>query len=154
METSAPLKATASLRKPKTAPKLKQPYTSPVNGQIIQLTDNQHEFTEAALTAPTSDILINRVMEIYQTNRKSARVIARQNFLKPSIEQYLGDRGYKALDVLNQAMTDTKASWSDRITAANSVADRQFGRATQRVETHSTSVNLSLSLKDVVNQKQ
>ncbi len=137
------------LRKPKTAPKFKQPYKSPVNGSTVLLTDSQKQFTEAALTAPTSTLLIKRVMEIYQTNNQSARVIARQNFQKPNIEQYLGDRGYKALDVLNEAMTDDKANWSDRITAANSIADRQFGRATQKIESTSTSVNLTLSLKDV-----
>lgn len=138
------------LRKPKTAPKLKQPYKSPVNGQTVMLTDNQRQFTEAALQAPTSEILINRVMDIYQTNRNSAQVITRQNFNKPNIEQYLGDRGYKALDVLDQAMTDDKANWSDRITAANSIADRQFGRATQRTESISVSLQFGMDLGSVV----
>ena len=134
-------------RKPRTAPKLKQPYTSPINGQVVKLTDNQAQFTEAALTAPTSQTLIDRVQEIYQCNRKTAQVIARQNFLKPNIELYLGDRGYRAIDVLNEAMTDEKASWSDRISAAKDIADRQFGKATQRTESTSQSLVQHISSK-------
>lgn len=142
------------MRKPKTAPKLKQPYKSPVTGEIVNLTDNQRQFTEAALTTKDSETLINRVMEIYQTNKQSARVIARQNFSKPNIELYLGDRGYKAIDILTEAMEDDRAKWSDRITAANSIADRQFGKATQKIEQHSTSVNLNLDLTKMTDTEQ
>lgn len=140
------MKTLPKLRKPKTAPKLKQPYKSPITGQVVDLTDNQHQFTEAALTVKDSDVLINRVMEIYQTNRQSARVIARQNFNKPNIVEYLGDRGYQALDVLNEAMTDSKASWTDRIRAADSIADRQFGKAIIKQEVHSTGISLNIDL--------
>lgn len=140
------------LRKPKTAPKLKQPYKSPVTGEIVNLTDNQRQFTEAALTAKDSEVLINRVMDIYQTNKQSARVIARQNFNKPNIELYLGDRGYKAIDVLTEAMEDNSAKWSDRITAANSIADRQFGKATQNIQSTTEVVTLNLSLADIIQQ--
>lgn len=125
-------------RKPRTAPKLKQPYKSPITGQIVNLTDNQHQFTEAALKKTDSNVLIKRVQEIYETDRHTATVIARQNFNNPSIIQYLGDRGYRAIDVLNEAMTDEKAAWSDRIRAAQDIADRQFGKAMQRAEIKST----------------
>lgn len=138
-------------RKPKTAPKLKQPYKSPITGEIVQLTDNQHQFTDAALTAKDSATLINRVMEIYETDLQSARVIARQNFNKPNIELYLGDRGYKALDVLTEAMTDKEASWTDRIKAADSIADRQFGKATQRTEVKTQGVTLNIDLTSAIN---
>lgn len=138
------------LRRPKTAPKLKQPYKSPVSGQTVMLTDSQKQFTDAALTAPTSDLLIDRVMEIYQTNRNSAQVISRQNFSKPNIVEYLGDRGYRALDVLTEAMKDKEANWSDRINAAKDIADRQFGRATQRIEAHTTGVTLNLDLSSAL----
>lgn len=118
------------------------------------LTDNQKQFTEAALEAPTSGILIDRVQEIYRTkNRKTAQVIARQNFLKPNIEAYLGDRGYKALDVLTEAMNTKKASWSDRITAANSIADRQFGKATQKIEQTTTGVTLTIDLTSSLDEQ-
>lgn len=133
------------LRKPKTAPKLKQPYTN-TKGQTVMLTDNQKQFTDAALTIRDSKKFINKVKEIYQTNTNSAQVIARQNFNKPNIIEYLGDRGYRALDVLNEAMTDTDANWSDRIKAADSIADRQFGRAVQTLQANTTSVSINIDL--------
>jgi len=140
-------------RKPKTAPKLKQPYISP-DGIRVLLTDSQKEFTDAALQAKDSSVLIQRTMEIYETNLSSARVIARQNFSKPNIMEYLGDRGYKALDVLNEAMTDKKASWTDRIKAADSLADRQFGKAMQRQEVHTTGVTLTIDLTSSLSGEQ
>lgn len=138
-------------RKPKTAPKLKRPYISPA-GEKVWLTDSQHAFTEAALKAKDSETLINRVMEIYETNRASAAVIARQNFQKPNIELYLGDRGYKALDILQEAMTDSNAQWSDRIKAAESIADRQFGKATQRTEVTSRNINIQIDLTQALSE--
>lgn len=126
---ATPIKKT---RKPKTAPKFKRPYQSPVNGKVVNMTDSQAQFTAAALQLRDSDTLITRVQEIYETDRQTARVITRQNFNKPNIIEYLGDRGYKAVDVLTEAMQADSATWSERITAAKDIADRQFGKAVQR----------------------
>lgn len=144
-------------RKPKTAPKLKTPYISPNTGQVVRLTDNQKQFTDAVLSAPTSEILINRVMEIYQTNRKSAQVITRQNFLKPNIELYLGDRGYKALDVMYEIMTkqdlNSKSPDDTRLAAAKEIADRQFGKATQRTEVNSSKLSIHIDLTGTLEEE-
>lgn len=110
------------------------------------LTDSQKSFVDAALEAKDSSVLVKRVQEIYECEASVARVIARQNFQKPNIVEYLGDRGYKALDVLNEAMIDPDASWNDRIRAADSLADRTFGKATQRTESTSVSVNIGIDL--------
>lgn len=135
-------------RRPKAVSRLKQPYHN-VAGTKVMLTDQQYQFTQAALITKDSETLINRVREIYQTDAANARVIARENFQKPNIELYLGDRGYKALDVLHQAMLEAP-SWTDKIRAADSLADRQFGKATQRIEqqTNKVSININLNATD------
>lgn len=116
------------------------------------LTDKQKAFADAVQATATSEQLITQTQAIYDTDRNTARVMVAENLQKPNIVQYLGDRGYRALDVMNEAMNDKTAKWADRLRAAEGLADRQFGRPSTTVNVNSTTVAMSIDLtqKDVV----
>jgi hypothetical protein len=139
--------------KPKAGSRAKLPYTNP-QGKMVMLTDKQKQWVDALKGAKTAKELNAATRQIYNiSDDNTTRMMMSENMRKPNIVEYLGDRGYQALDVLQQAVTDENARWSDRIAAANSVADRQFGRATQRIEQHSTSVNVSIDLTNTASQE-
>jgi hypothetical protein len=125
-------------RKPKTAPKVKRPRINP-DGQKVWMTDNQHQFGEALLNAKGGSELIDKTQDIYETDRNTARVIINENLKKPNIQQYLGKRGYEAIDTIYQIMKKKKTSEETRLRAAQDLTDRYFGKAVQPSVTQSTS---------------
>lgn len=127
-------------------PRAKQPYVSP-DGETVMMTDKQHQFVQTALEQPTSETLIKRTMEIYNTDRQNALVIARQNFNKPNLLLYMGDRGYRALDTINEVMTKSDKD-ELRLAAARDLADRAFGKATQRQEIKQQTVSVNLTFNN------
>jgi hypothetical protein len=129
--------------------RLKKPYTSP-DGHTVMLTDKQHKFAENALNVVDSETLIRRTMELYNTEYGVARVIARENFQKPNLQLYLGDRGYKALDTIHEIASDTEVDKAVRLNAAKDLADRQFGKATQRTEVKQQTVSVNLTFANAL----
>ncbi len=132
---------------PANTPRAKRPYKTP-DGETTLLTDKQHSFAKAALEIPTSNALIKRVQEIYHTDRANALVIARENFVKPNIMLYMGDRGYKALDTINELAQNPEIESSVRLGAARDLADRTFGKPTQRTEVKQQTVTVDLNFSN------
>jgi phage terminase small subunit len=95
------------------------------------------------------------------TTLKTASVIATENLAKPSVMKYLelhAEHAEESVLEIAEYSKDMGKTFSKEGASYASVAlagykdilDRVHGKATQKVESHSTSVNLNLSLQDIL----
>lgn len=82
----------------------------------------------------------------------TARNNVSQLLKKPEAQIYLQRHTDKARNRVVELVDSSKEEVA--LNASKDVLDRVFGKATQRTETHSTVVNLNLSLQDVTDNKQ
>jgi len=92
--------------------------------------------------------------------RQTAEAIGYENLRKPQIMTYLALHDNAAQNTIIEVMNNSKELKDEpaharvALDSAKDVLDRLHGKATQRVEQHSTSVNLNLSLKDLTDTQQ
>lgn len=99
-------------------------------------------------------------MQTYQAkNRNVARVIAKENLMKPNIQNYLAKYDNTAQETIVDIMNNSRELKEEpqhaniALRAADSILDRVHGKATQKIEQHSTSVNLNLDLTQVTDEE-
>lgn len=80
-------------------------------------------------------------------NRQTARTNVHKLLKKPEAQIYLQKHISKARNKMVELVDSKKEDIALR--ASDSVLDRALGKATQRTETTSTTVNLNLNLSDV-----
>jgi len=126
-----------------------------------QLTRKQQAFVRYLLANPKASATEAANQTYSVANRGVAGTIAVENMQKPAIMAVLEKHDLKAQKVLAEGLQATKGIYANgekvdeeidhqvRLRAADSILDRLHGKATQRVEQHSTSVNLNLSLNDI-----
>lgn len=113
----------------------------------IKLTRRQKAFADHLLSNPRESAT-KAVEKTYAvTSYGAARAIASENLTKPNIQLYLNEHVEKAKNRVVQLIDSEKEEIALR--ASDSVLDRVLGKATQRTEISSTSVNLNLSLTDI-----
>ena len=114
---------------------------------LLKLTRKQKAFADFLKNNPKASATEAAAQTYNVSTRKSAEVIASENLGKPEIQAYLA----KADDHSQMVILQSMYSKDERLAfdAARDVQDRLHGKATQRVEQHSTSVNLNLSLSDL-----
>ena len=124
---------------------IKNSDTDTSNKQLPKLTRKQASFVKELL----SDSKISATQAVKKTynvtSDGSARQLASENLTKPSILMHLQNHSTEAeirvLEMMKQ--DDDKRLAFD---ASKDILDRVHGKATQRVETQSTSVNISIDL--------
>ena len=126
----------------------------------MKLTRKQEAFVRYLIGNP-KDSATKAVKATYNpTTDLAARAIAYENLTKPHIQLALAKYSQRAeLRVFNlmqrgEAYAENPgkegaAHASVALAAAKDILDRVHGKATQKVETQSTSVNLNLSLTDL-----
>jgi hypothetical protein len=121
-----------------------------------KLTRKQKAFADILLENPKLSATKAALRSYNTTDRTTASVIATENLAKPSIMKYLNDHASDAENTLLEVMNYSKDSGRENpsyaavaVSAAKDVLDRVHGKATQKIESHSTSVNLNLSLQDI-----
>lgn len=141
----------------------------------LKLTRKQKAFADTLINNPK----ISATKAALQTYGKpgkptsvgTAAVIATENLTKPNVLMYLDKHDFKAQQALVEGLeaersvyrfngesksyelVGTEKDHNSRLRAADSILDRLHGKATQRVEQHSTSVNLNLSLSDLTQEQ-
>lgn len=144
------------------SPTTEQPTTD--NPTIVKprkpLTRKQTAFIKHLVDNPKASATAAAKAAYNTTTSHSAEVVAHENMRKPEIQAELAKYESTAESTLVEVMdysrqlgkTGTTAGASYASTAgslANSILDRLRGKATQRIEQHSTTVTLSLSLEDI-----
>jgi hypothetical protein len=126
------------------------------------LTRKQQAFVDGILGQPKKSAT-QVASEVYNVRgkRHTAEVIASENLRKPEIMVYLANHSSKAENTLVEIMnygSEYGKEMKDRdgasyagvaVSAAKDILDRVHGKATQKVEQHSTVVTLSLDLTDI-----
>ena len=117
----------------------------------MKLTRKQKAFADTLLNNPKISAT-RAALQTYgkpdkPTTYATANDIARDNLQKPSVQIYMEEHVQKASNRVVQLIDSEKEEIALR--ASDSVLDRVLGKATQKIETHSTSVNLNLSLHDI-----
>lgn len=108
------------------------------------LTRKQKAFAQHLLNNP-KDSATEAAAQAYKiTNRKSAEVIASENLGRPSIQLYLNEHIDKAKNRVVELVDSDKEDIALR--ASDSILDRALGKATQRIEQHTTGVTLTIDL--------
>lgn len=116
----------------------------------MKLTRKQKAFADHLINNP-KDSATEAAAQTYDVaNRHSAKVIASQNLTSPSVQVYLEKHVDKAKFKVIQLIDSDKESIA--LQASESVLDRALGKAIQRSEVHSTSVNLNLDLTSITDQ--
>lgn len=117
-----------------------------------KLTPKQKAFADTLLNnpklSPTKAALETYGQEDKPPTYGTAALIAHNNLNNSAVQLYMDQHIDKAKNRIVQLVDSEKEEIALR--ASDSILDRALGKATQKVETHSTTVNLSLSLKDVV----
>ncbi len=104
-------------------------------------------FADALLADPKKSAT-TAYLETHETNnRATAKVEASKLLTKPNVQLYLD----KHIDKARNRVVELVDSEKEQIAlqASESILDRALGKPTQRVEQHSTSVNLSLDLTNI-----
>lgn len=133
----------------------------------MKLTRKQESFVRHLITNPKASATEAASQSYDVKSREVAATIAKENLRKPQIMAILGKHDVKAQKALVEGLEaernvyrfngDSKSyelvgvekDHQSRLRAADSILDRLHGKATQRIEQHSTSVNLNLSLQDI-----
>jgi phage terminase small subunit len=119
-----------------------------------KLTRKQKNFADTLINNPKISAT-QAVIETYNaTTRHSAEQIAHENLRKPEIvsylERHLNDTENILLNTLNEYKNEEDLSKRKHSTdIAMWIHDKVQGKATQRTETHVTSVNLNLDLTNI-----
>lgn len=124
---------------------IKNSDTDTSNKQLPKLTRKQANFVKGILENPKVSA-VKIAQETYNASTyNSANQIAVENLQKPTILMHLQNHSTEAeirvLEMMKQ--DDDKRLAFD---ASKDILDRVHGKATQRVETQSTSVNISIDL--------
>lgn len=133
------------------------PATTEIAKPLPKLTRKQTEFVRQLVENPKISATEAAARAYSVEKRDTARAMAAENLTKPSImaelAKYSGDAEFTLIEVMQQSRTEMKTADRDRVQWANtarqtadSLLDRLHGKATQRVESTSTSVNLSIDL--------
>lgn len=139
-------------RKPKQVSRRKKPYKNK-DGVIVYMTAQQKQFADALLEEGNSKTgktknLNKKTQEIYQTDENTARNIAFENVRKTNIIEYIGNRGYTAVDEIFKIGMNEENKPSDRLTALKDVADRA-GHAPVKKSLQAT-VNIEQFIDDLI----
>lgn len=130
-----------------------------------RLTRKQKLYADYLLNNPKASHT-EAVKHAYRDTTQSTRgVIASENIKKPNIQMYLENHGYNAVADIIQIAKYSKeygnrgdrdgASYASVALAANrDIADRAFGKATQRTEVISKSVSVNIDLTGTVSDVQ
>lgn len=119
------------------------------------LTRKQKAFADHLINHPKDSATEAAAQTYNVSTRESAEVIASQNLSRPPILKYLNkhieDAETTLLNVMynSEKMKDEPQHARIAKDAADSVLDRVLGKATQKVESHSTTVNLNLDLSQI-----
>lgn len=126
-----------------------------------KLTKKQEAFVKFILDNPKASAG-EAARHAYNTsNDNVSRVVASENLTKPNIKLELAKHSRTAENTLLKVMDYSSNYGSEggregasyaavAISAARDILDRVHGKATQRIEQQSTSVNLNLNLSDVI----
>ena len=116
-----------------------------------KLTRKQKAFADELLNNPkisaTQAVLKHYGKPDKPTSYKTGTVIATENLAKPSVQLYLNEHIQKAKNRVVELIDSKKDDIALR--ASDSVLDRALGKATQRIEQQTTSVNLNIDLTSI-----
>ena len=117
----------------------------------MKLTRKQKAFADVLLGNPKISAT-KAALQTYgkpdrPTTYDTASQIAAENLQKPSIQIYMEEHVDKARNKIVTLVNSERDEIA--LNASKDILDRVHGKATQRVETSSTSVNLNLSLTDI-----
>lgn len=113
----------------------------------MKLTRKQKAFAQHLLNNP-KDSATEAAAQAYDIKKRhTAEQIAHENLRKPDIQLYLNEHVDKAKNRIVTLVDSQKEEIALR--ASDSILDRTLGKATQRTEQTTTTVSLSLSLKDI-----
>jgi phage terminase small subunit len=116
-----------------------------------KLTRKQKAFADHLINNPKQSAT-KAVQATYNTKDYStAGSIAVENLQKPAIQLYLDDHIQKAKNRIITLVDSEKEEIALR--ASDSILDRSLGKAVQRSEVQSTSVNLNLDLTTITDTK-
>lgn len=124
------------------------------NKELKPLTRKQKLFVDFLLNNPKASATQAVIHAYDPTSYITARSIASENLTKPSILAVLRGASTEAENVLLEVMRNSSRLKSNASHAsiassvANSVLDRVHGKATQRIEQHTSSVTLHIDLGD------
>lgn len=129
------------------------------SSEIPKLTRKQKAFADELLADKkiSATEAVRRTYNV-STTGSSARAVASELLTKPSIIRYLDQNTDKAENTILEVMEVSKkyakeggkegASYASvAVSSANSLLDRVFGKATQKVVTENSSVNVIVTLK-------
>lgn len=137
--------------------------TTPIKA-LRPLTRKQEAFVKHLVTHPKDSATAAAKATYNVTTESSAGTVAIENMRKPAIMAELAKHSVTAELALLEVMTESKkrmyqdipraVDWANNLRqTADSVLDRNHGKATQKIEQHSTTVTLSLSLKDITEKE-
>lgn len=126
----------------------------------MSLTRKQQAFVQELIKNPKQSAKAAAMKTYNVTTERSAEVVGSELLRKPEIKLELAKHSAQAektlLKVMNyssemgETFSKEGASYAAvAVSAAKDILDRVHGKATQRVESTSTSVNLNLSLTDI-----
>lgn len=138
----------------------------------MKLTRKQAAFVQYALEHP-KESFTEAAAQSYNIKgtRHTAEVIASENLRKPEIMAILNNHDAAAQNTLAEGLKAEKNVYrfnselkgyelvgvekdhQSRLKAADSILDRIHGKATQRIESHSTGVTLSVDLTQALQDK-
>lgn len=127
----------------------KQPTQSKTS---TKLTHKQKAWADYLINNPKDSGTEAAAQTYNVSNRKSAEVIASENLRRPSIQLYLEEHIDKAKYRMITLVDSEKEDIALR--ASDSILDRALGKATQKIEQHSTSVNLNLDLTNITSEQE
>ncbi len=131
------------------------------NNKEHKLTRKQEAFVRFLIGNPKASATEAASQSYNVRNRVVAGSIGKENLQKPQIMAVLEKHDLQAQKVLSEGLQAKRRHYNSgeliaeepdhlvRLRAADSILDRLHGKATQRVESTSTSVNLNLSLNDI-----
>lgn len=121
------------------------PRSAPLLKQVQPLTRKQKAFADTLLNNPKMSAT-KAALQTYNTTKDYvAKNIASENLTKPNIQSYLAKHDNTAQHTIVEMMNqreDKRLAFD----AARDIEDRVHGKATQRVEQHTTGVSLVIDL--------
>jgi hypothetical protein len=125
------------------------------------MTGKQKAFADILIANPTlpKKEAIKRVYNV--TSERASEVMASENLRKPAIMEYLRDHAQEAETTLHEVMQYSKEQGKEQpayaavaVSAAKDVLDRVHGKATQRTENVSVSLNFGMDLSGQLPDQQ
>lgn len=109
-------------------------------------------FADRLLNDPKTNATQAYIDTHLTTNRDSAKVSAHQLLTKPNVQIYMEEHIRKA----KRRIVDLVDSDKEEIAfkASEAILDRELGKATQRIEQHTTGVVLTIDLTSSIDTKQ